>query len=322
MPGAEKRVAVIGVGVMGRHHARVVAESERAQLVRVIDPVRDAGSAVAGSYGADWAPELSDLTGIDAVILATPTSLHYDLARNVLEADIPLLVEKPVVDSLQQTEAVLALSEARGVPVMCGLLERYNPAVVTANSILDGPLHITATRHSPYAPRIRTGVMWDLLIHDVDLAIRFMGSAPSAVEARRGYVHPKSDEDAEDVAEAILEFDGTRIAQISASRVGQRKVRALSIYESERSVEVDLLRRDVTIYRHVSESSVDEGARGYRQQTVIEIPELLTSTEPLVAQFNAFLDLAEGTRDAAEERAGILTSHRVVDEIAHRGRHH
>jgi predicted dehydrogenase len=318
---AQKRVAVIGVGVMGRHHARVVAESERAQLVRVIDPARDAGSAVAGLYGADWAPELSDLTGIDAVILATPTALHYDLATTVLEADIPLLVEKPVVDSLQQTEAVLALSEARGVPVMCGLLERYNPAVVTATSILDGPLHITATRHSPYAPRIRTGVMWDLLIHDVDLAIRFMRSAPCGVEARRGYVHPQSDKDAEDVAEAILEFDGTRIAQISASRVGQRKVRALSIYEAERLVEVDLLRRDVTIYRHVSESSVDEG-RGYRQQTVIEIPELITSTEPLVAQFNAFLDLAEGTRDAAEERAGILTSHRVVDEIARRGRNH
>jgi predicted dehydrogenase len=319
MASTEKRVAVIGVGAMGSHHARVVAESDRARLDRVIDPSPE-GAAIAQYYNSEWAPELSDLTGIDAVILATPTATHYELATAVLENDVPLLIEKPVVDRQQQTEEILTLSEVRGVPLLCGLLERYNPAVVTASSILDGPLHITATRHSPYAPRIRTGVMWDLLIHDVDLAIRLMGGAPCAVEARRGYVHPQSDEGAEDVAEAILEFDGTRIAQISASRVGQRKVRALSIYEAERLIEVDLLRRDVTIYRHVSESPVDGGARGYRQQTVIEIPELLTSTEPLVAQFNVFLDLAEGTRDAANERAGILESHRVVDKIARRGR--
>ncbi|HYI32422.1 MAG TPA: Gfo/Idh/MocA family oxidoreductase [Glaciibacter sp.] len=321
MATAQKRVAVIGVGVMGRHHARVVAESDRARLARVIDPSPD-GVATARLYDSEWAPELSDLTGIDAVVLATPTATHYELAMAVLDNDVPLLIEKPVVDRLPQTEEILAMSEVRGIPLLCGLLERYNPAIVTAGSILDGPLHITATRHSPYAPRIRTGVMWDLLIHDVDLAIRLMRGAPCAVEARRGYVHPLSDEGAEDVAEAILEFDGTRIAQISASRVGQRKVRALSIYEAERLIEVDLLRRDVTIYRHVSESPVDGGARGYRQQTVIEIPELLTSTEPLVAQFNVFLDLVDGTRDAAKERAGILESHRVVDEIARRGRDH
>jgi predicted dehydrogenase len=142
------------------------------------------------------------------------------------------------------------------------------------------------------------------------------------VEARRGFVHPESDPGAEDITEAILEFDGTRIAQISASRIGQHKVRALSIYEADRLIEVDLLRRGVTIYRHVSESSVDGGARGYRQQTIIEIPELLTSREPLVAQFDAFLDLVEGRRDATEERAGILAAHRVVDEISRQGQHH
>jgi hypothetical protein len=96
--------------------------------------------------------------------------------------------------------------------------------------------------------------------------------------------------------------------------VGQRKIRLLSIYELDKLVEVDLLRRDVTVYRHVSESADLEG-RGYRQQTVIEIPELLTSQEPLTTQFERFLDIIDGRVDAAEERATILPPHRVIDQV-------
>jgi predicted dehydrogenase len=308
------RVLLIGAGNMGSHHARVISQSPRTELAVLVDPRKSVGTAVAERFGASWLPELPSLDQIDAVVIAAATEAHYELAMQALAADKPVLVEKPVSDSLLRTEEILALAEARDVPFMCGLLERYNPAVLTARNFIDSPLHISATRHSPYAARIRTGVAWDLLVHDVDLAINIAGSAPLEIDAKLGFFHPDSLEDAEDVAESILRFDGGALAHISASRVAQRKIRQLSVYEAERLIEVDLLRRDVTIYHHVSENSVDEG-RGYRQQTVIEIPELISSEEPLTAQFNHFTDLIEGTADARAERATILPSHRVIDSV-------
>ncbi|MGN7799180.1 Gfo/Idh/MocA family protein [Leifsonia sp. 22587] len=311
---ARKRVALVGAGTMGGHHARVIAQSPDAELALLIDPREAVGAAMAERFGATWRPELPELSGIDAVVVAAATEAHYDIATTVLRQDVALLVEKPVADSLGRTEEIISLADERDLPFMCGLLERYNPAIMTARDIMTDPLHITAARHSPYAPRIRTGVAWDLLVHDVDLAIGLVGAPPLGAEARLGHFHPESLADAEDVAETILEFPGGALAHISASRIGQRKIRQLSIYERERLIEVDLLRRDVTVYHHVSENSVDEGL-GYRQQTVIEIPELVSSQEPLTTQFARFLDVIDGRVDAARERASFLPAHRVIDQV-------
>ncbi|MDN4598405.1 Gfo/Idh/MocA family protein [Leifsonia virtsii] len=311
---APARIALVGAGTMGSHHARVIAQSADAELAVLIDPRESVGRAVAERFGTTWRPELPDLSDIDGVVVAAATEAHYDLAMQVLSQDTALLVEKPVADSLLRTEEILDLANVRDLPFMCGLLERYNPAVMTARELLGEPVHVTAVRHSPYAPRIRTGVSWDLLVHDVDLAIGIIGTAPNSVESRLGHFHPDSLQDAEDVAETLLDFPGGAIAHVSASRVGQRKIRQLSIYERERLIEVDLLRRDVTVYHHVSENSVDEG-RGYRQQTVIEIPELVSSQEPLTTQFGRFLKLVDGTADASAERETILPPHRVIDQV-------
>jgi predicted dehydrogenase len=313
--GTPHRLLLVGAGQMGTNHARVIAQSPRAELAVLVDPRETVGRGVAERFGATWSPELPDLADIDAVVVAAATEAHYDLAMAVLSQDVPLLIEKPVADSLLRTEEILGLADTRDLPFMCGLLERYNPAVMTARSFVEAPFHVTAARHSPYAPRIRTGVAWDLLVHDVDLVITTMGAAPESVDARLGFFHPDSEAGAEDVAETLLEFPGGGIAQVSASRVGQRKIRQLSIYESDRLIDVDLLRRDVTVYHHVSENSQDGEGRGYKQQTVIEIPELVTSQEPLTTQFHHFLDLLDGTEDAAAERATILPPHRVIDQV-------
>jgi predicted dehydrogenase len=310
-----KKIVLVGAGTMGSHHARVVAQSQRAELTMLVDPRESVGKAIAAKFGSTWVPELPDLDGIDGVIVAAATEAHYPLAMSVLESGTALLVEKPVSDSLLKTQEILALAEQKNLALMCGLLERFNPAIITARSLMRDPFHITATRHSPYASRIKTGVAWDLLVHDVDLAIQLMGANPNGVESRLGFFHPESEAGAEDVVETILEFEGGPVAHISASRVGQRKIRQVSIYESERLIELDLIRRDITVYHHVDENSADGEGRGYRQQTVIDIPELVTSQEPLVGQFEHFLDLIEGTKDAAAERASILPSHIVIDSV-------
>lgn len=309
------RIALVGAGTMGSYHARVVAASDRATLARVIDGRQEVGESVAAKYDAAWAPELADLNDIDAVIVAASTEAHDELARQVLAAGKPLLIEKPVVNSYERTQEILALSEAADVPILCGLLERFNPAVLTARHLVDTPLHVTSVRHSPYAPRIRTGVAWDLLIHDADLAISLLGGAPTTVTGSVGHFHPDSETGAEDVATATLGFDGGQVAQLSASRIGQRKDRTLLIHELDRLVEIDLLRRDVTVYRHVSADAVDVDGRGYRQQTTIDIPELVTSREPLAAQFDHFVDLINGDADADAERRSIAPAHMVISSL-------
>ena len=308
------RILLIGAGSMGSLHARVISQSPLAELATVVDPREDVGGAIAGRFGAAWMPELGDLSGIDGVVIAAATEAHYDLALTVLDARLPLLVEKPVTDGLEKTLAILDRAEERGVPIMCGLLERFNPAVVTAKALVESPVYVTATRHSPYAPRIRTGVSWDLLVHDVDLAIGILGSTPTLVTGSLAQFHPDSVDGAEDVAEVVLGFKSGKMAHISASRVGQRKIRTLSIHELDRLIEVDLLRRDVTVYHHVSGQADDDG-RGYKQQTVIEIPELVTSQEPLAAQLEHFVGLIAGTVDADVERRSIVPSHRVVEQL-------
>jgi len=310
------KVAVVGAGVMGTYHARVIAQSERAELARIVDPDEVVGQKLAERYGSAWCPEF-ETAGLDAVVVAAPTELHTDLVLRALEAELPVLVEKPVSAELAETLRILGSAEAGSIPFMCGFVERFNPAILTVRALMsEPPVHVTATRHSPYAGRIRTGVAWDLLIHDVDACLRLFDTPPVGVRAGLGFFHPASGEaGGEDVAEAVLTFGSGAVASISASRIGQRKVRAISLSELHRSIEVDLLRRDVTIYRHVSHDSPSHDGLGYRQQTIIEIPELVSGREPLAAQLDHFLDLIAGAVDIAEERRSILAAHQVIDEV-------
>jgi predicted dehydrogenase len=186
---------------------------------------------------------------------------------------------------------------------------------MTARALINEPIHLMARRHGPYAPRIKTGVAWDLLVHDVDIAVQFFGGqTPARVTSGARYFHPSSVEGAEDTIETVLTFP-TGLATVSASRLGQCKVRSLVVSELDRLIEIDLLRRDVTIYRHVSYDSASSDGLGYRQQTVIEIPELITGREPLATQLDRFVDLLEDKVGAAAERASILPSHRVVASV-------
>src|SRR5690606_18252686 len=310
-----RKLALIGTGMMGKLHARVIGQSMQAELVRVVDPNEEAARPVVEQHGAEWTPEIGSLTGVDGVIVASATETHHKLAPEVIDLGKPVLVEKPLCGSLAETKEVLATAERQGVPLMCGLLERYNPAVLTAKALLEEPIHVIAQRHSPYAPRIKTGVAWDLLVHDVDLAIQMFGGAtPVHTIAEAGYFHPGSVEGAEDTVDAVLKFE-RGLATVSASRVGQRKVRSMVISELERLIELDLLRRDVTIYKHISHEGPTTGAPAYKQQTVIEIPQLTTIAEPLATQLDRFLELIDGKIDIDGERKSILPSHEVVADV-------
>lgn len=316
---APLRVALVGSGSMGLNHARVIATGPRTTLEVVIDPDEGAGRAAAQRHDARWAPDLEALRGVDAAVVAASTEHHLALALPVIEAGLPLLVEKPVCPSLTDTERVIAASHGAGTPLQCGLLERFNPAFRVALAMTTAPLYVRAERHSPYAARIKTGVAWDLLVHDVDLVARlFGGRDPESLDVAVGQFHPDSVPGAEDVVETTMRFAGGGIASASASRVGQRKVRTLIVQELDRMIEVDLLRRGVTAYRHTSIEG-DVGHAGFRQLTEMEVPEIV-GAEPLAAQLAHFVDLVDGRIDADVERDSILPAHRIVDQVLARSR--
>lgn len=307
------RFALIGVGSMGRNHARVIVGHPSAELTVVIDPDEEAGRSAAETYGARWAPDLDGLGAVDAVVIAAPTEHHYELALSVIAAGLPLLIEKPVCPSLAQTEAIVEASRRAGTPLVCGLLERFNPAMIVARQMLSEPLLVRAERHSPYAPRITTGVAWDLLVHDVDLVVQvFGGEEPENVSVEVGKFHPSSAPSAEDVVECALGFANGGLASVSASRIAQRKVRSLTIQELDRMIEVDLLRRSLTAYRHTTIEAYPSGGAGFRQVTEMEVPEIV-GAEPLASQLMHFISLIDGSGDIDAERESILPAHQVVD---------
>ncbi|TWJ12724.1 putative dehydrogenase [Stackebrandtia albiflava] len=300
---------------MGAHHARVISQSERSDLAAVIDPDEQTGREVAERHQVRWLPEPGDWSGLDAVVVAAPTPLHRRIAESALTAGLPTLLEKPVACELTECQSIVDTAARVGVPLMCGFVERFNPAVLTTRLIVEQPVHVNSVRHGPYAPRIRTGVAWDLLIHDVDSCLRMVGGEPKRVWGSTGRYHPTSLPGAEDVSEAIIEFTGSAVATASASRISHRKVRSMTVTELDRVIETDLLRRTVTIYRHVDHDSGADAHAGYRQQTVIEIPELAAHREPLAAQWDHFCDLVDGAVDMVAERQTILPPHRVIADL-------
>lgn len=311
------RIGVIGAGSMGSLHARVVAGHDATELAWVVDADRARGEQIATRFGSRWLPE-ADLAAVDAVVVAAPTQFHHDIAMPIIEARVPLLLEKPLGDTIDETRALIEAARRTGSVLMCGLLERFNPAVRTVMDIVRDPLLVATQRHSPYAARIATGVGGDLLSHDVDMVMRLFGGTPVSVSGRCGYFDPRSRPGSEDVVEASLGFDSGGLASLSASRLSQRKVRSIVVTELERLIEVDLLRQDITIYRHVLTTDFDEDA-GYSQQTIIDIPVVRHLGEPLQLQLAHFVALVRGIADREHELDGLLAPHEVVAAVVAHG---
>lgn len=309
---ANPNIVLFGAGTMGRNHARIISTSSRANLVGIVDPFEQNGRAATDQFGGEWFPAAEEaLKKADAVVVAASTEYHYDIAREILAAGLPVLIEKPICPSLEQTEEILATAEKQGVPVQCGFLERFNAGIVAAKQLIEEPIYARAERHSPYWARIKTGVAWDMLVHDADLISNLYGAqTPEKVSAELGFFHPESVAGAEDVIDMTLRFPGGGIASASASRVGQRKVRRLTVQSLDSMVEVDLLLRSVTKYKHTNIEATD-GTVGFRQMTEMEVPEV-SGPEPLAAQFDHFVDLVSGKVDMDAERRSILPAHRII----------
>ena len=300
-----RRLALIGAGQMGSTHARVISESSIADLDVVIDVDPEAAKRVAGIYETVPSTNLADALDCDGVIVAGSTAARMECVLPLLEAGLPMLVEKPFAPTLADLDRLLDISEHGDVPVMCGFVERFNAAFLTALHTLDGPVtHLLAIRHSPPATRMTSSVVNDLMLHDLDIAQRVFGDIEGVLVGSACLRPPSSSWN--EIADCTIAYgspSGERqgVATLSANRVGQRKMRSLTLHTTTKLVEVDLLRQEVTRY--------------HRASTAAELPFVHHRGEPLALQLEHFLDLIDGVADPDEERRQIRPAHALADQI-------
>lgn len=282
------RAGVIGVGNMGRHHARVYAELAGVELVGVADQDIERAEAVAERHGAAALDRDALLDRVDVASVAVPTAYHYEVARAAIRRGVDVLVEKPFVADPEQGYHLATLAHRNDVTIQVGHVERFNPAVEVLSDVLadEEIIAIDARRLGPPLDRsLGESVVMDLMIHDVDVALSLLDSDVADV-------HAAGTADGQH-ATATIQFDDGVIANLTASRVTEQKVRDLSITAESCRVNVNYLDRRVEIHRHSLPEFVEgNGDVRYRHESIVERP-TVPSGEPLKGELSAFVAAVE-----------------------------
>jgi predicted dehydrogenase len=317
------RIAVVGVGMMGRLHLRVATELECTRVVAVVDANPDA-ERLAWLAHAEWLRTIEELDGasLDAAIVAVPTSDHARLATMLLERGVPVLVEKPIAASIEEAQLLIQTAARTGVPLAVAHVERFNPAVeVLQEKLREGVLgqifQVRAQRLSPFPVRVGdSGVALDLATHDLDLMCELAGtplrvSAETARRAHRSH---------EDLLAATLRFDSGVIGLLEVNWLTPAKVRRLTITGEGGMFEVDYLQQHLTLY---------ENSREYESWKTLDIFDgvsegnvtrfAIARVEPLRAQLQAFVAGVRGEAAIAMGGTEALRALRLALAVVRAG---
>ncbi len=248
---AAMRVALVGAGHLGKIHGKLLKSMPEAELVAVVDPDAAAAAAVAkGSDARTFPDHRAMLAGPEgppeAAVVAAPTTLHREIAGELLAAGVHCLVEKPITKTVAEAEELVALAEGKRLALAVGHVERYNPAIIAARPEVRDVKFIECRRVSPYPFRSTdVGVTMDVMIHDIDLILDLVGRPLLSAEACGARVFSPS----EDIANARLVFEGGAVADVTASRVALKAERKLRIFQSDAYISIDLLAKKGVVYR-------------------------------------------------------------------------
>jgi predicted dehydrogenase len=242
------RAGVVGVGFFGQHHARLLSGFSDVRLVGVADVNLPRAREIASRYGGSAHADARDMlaTGVDVVTIAAPTACHAQVAMPFLEAGVPVLIEKPITASLAEADRLLEASERYGTPVAVGHTERFNPAVAAALPLVGHPRFVEIHRLGTFPDRsLDVDVIFDLMIHDLDLLLRIVGSEVVSVEAIGvNVLTPRVD-----IANARLRFATGCIANVTASRISRERVRKARFFQPDAYVSIDYAAQEVEVYR-------------------------------------------------------------------------
>jgi predicted dehydrogenase len=305
-------VAVVGAGVMGTNHVRILRQLPDVRVTHVIDPDRERASVLAKPVGAAVAADASEVVGaVQAAVIAAPTATHVDISLALLAGGAHLLVEKPIATTAEDAERIVAAAASNNRTLQVGHVERFNPAVLELDRLVREPLHIEFARISPYSPRSSESVVVDLMTHDLDLACAIADSPVADVSA----IAQRTRSETDDLVCALLRFENGITASLTASRIGQNKIRTVSVTQRDDYVHLDLLRQDVTVTRVENAEFLSDDGMRYRQSGVVEVPFLEHRGEPLFLELQHFVQCVRtGARPRVPGEDGVRTV-RLTDRV-------
>ncbi len=279
---------MVGVGYLGRFHAQKYAQLPQCSLVGVVDSEPAAATRVAAELQVAAFGDYRALLGkVDAVSVVTPTPTHYDIACAFLESGAHVLVEKPITETTEQAERLIGVARQCGRVLQVGHLERFNPAILAAESLLTRPRFIECHRLAPFRERgTDVNVVLDLMIHDIDLVQMIVGSPVTSLEAIGTPVFSS----AIDIANARLRFDSGCVANVTASRVSLKTERKLRVFRDDAYLSIDLQQKILTVIR----KRVPPASEG---QLPVEIQEQsFDQGDALLAEIGSFIAALRGER--------------------------
>jgi len=251
------KVGVVGVGHLGQHHARILAQSPLCELVAIVDRSRERAERIAKAYGAKpfrRYRKIYDL--VEAVSIAVPTSLHHAVACEFLRRGVHCLVEKPIATTVEEAEEMMNLADENNCVLQVGHIERYNAAVRRLREILDRPVFVECHRLGPFTPRVSdVGVILDLMIHDIDILLQIVQSPIVSMDA----VGVNILTDKEDIANVRLKFESGCTANLTVSRVSPKPQRKIRVFQRDMYVSIDYARQSMELYQRVPRPNPRKG---------------------------------------------------------------
>ncbi|MBN1464869.1 Gfo/Idh/MocA family oxidoreductase [candidate division KSB1 bacterium] len=319
------RVGIVGVGKLGSFHCNALANMPEAKLVGVYDTDEAQCTAVAEKFNCTACSSEDELIrSADVIGVAVPTSTHLAAVRNALQHGRPVFVEKPIAGTIAEAQEIVDLAAAKKIPVQVGHIERFNPAIRALDSFELKPLFIESHRLAPFDPRgTDVAVILDLMIHDIDIILTLVSSPVSAIHANG--VAIVSDE--ADIANARIEFDNGSVANVTASRISQRKMRKMRLFQNDAYISIDFLQKLTEIFRLAEQDEqataaihlgqIDKGK--YRRNILYERPPV-PAEDAMQAEwksfFNALTAKTTPVVSAADGLRALTVAMRIREKIA------
>ncbi|HEY8537999.1 MAG TPA: Gfo/Idh/MocA family oxidoreductase [Steroidobacteraceae bacterium] len=295
---APLRTAVIGVGYLGRFHAQKYVQLPEAELVAVVDANAEVAQRVASELGVEACTDSAQvLDRVDAVSIAVPTPLHFEIGRAALEKGVHVLMEKPIASTLEEARTLVDLARQRGCVLQIGHLERFNPAIVAAADRLSTPRFVESHRLAPFKQRgTDVSVILDLMIHDIDLIQELVREPIESIDAVGATVFSGEI----DIVNARIRFRGGCVANTTASRISLKQERKIRIFQDDAYLSIDMQQKILTVIRKKDQAPVESPA-----QVSIE-EESFDQGDALLAEIQAFLRaIRDGTEPVVTGEDGL-----------------
>lgn len=315
------KIGVIGTGHLGKIHTKLLREVDNCELVGIYDIDPHKARAVAGELDVKSFDKVEDLLDeVDGVSIVATTSAHYDLVKQAFDANVNVMVEKPITATIEQAEEIVKLGEEKNLKLQVGHIERFNPALLSLEKFKLDPMFVQTDRLAQFNPRgTDVAVVLDLMIHDIDIILSLVKS--DVVDIKASGVPVVSD--TIDIANARLEFKNGAVANVTASRISQKKMRKMRMFQREGYIALDFNEGVAEIYRLVDSKEMEEshflsfgemGVGEKKRFVVYEQPEI-KEVNALKYELELFADAVLNDKEPVVSGKDGLRALIVADEI-------